>query len=101
MVRQKEIPRDTLESARLNSIEAVAMVEKFFPSSALAIQMHLLVHIVDEVQVAGTVHSRWMFFLERFMKTLKGFVCQRSRLEESMVMGWLVQESWFTSQSSL
>ena len=64
-ISQKEIPRDTLESARLNSLEAVAMVEKFFPSSVLTIQMHLLLHIVDEVQVAVTVHSRWMFFLER------------------------------------
>ena len=68
------------------------MVEKFFPTSLLTIQMHLLVHVVDEVAVAGIVHSRWMFFLERFMKTLKGFVRQRARLEESMSEGWLIQE---------
>lgn len=92
-ISQKEIAKDTLESARLNSLEAVAMVEKHFPSSVLTIQMHLLVHIVEEVRVAGTVHSRWMFFLERFMKTLKGFVRQRARPEGSMAMGWLVQES--------
>ena len=69
------------------------MVEKYFPSSVLTIQMYLLVHIVEEVRVAGTIHSRWMFFLERFMKTLKGFVRQRARPEGSMAMGWLVQES--------
>lgn len=34
-----------------------------------------------------------MFFLERFMKTLKGFVRQRARPEGSMAEGWLVQES--------
>lgn len=89
----KEIRKDTLEAARLNSIEVSCMVEKFFPTSVLTIQMHLLVHIVDEVAVAETVHSRWMFFLERFMKTLKGFVHQRARPEGSMEEGWLVQES--------
>ena len=55
--------------------------------------MHLLVHVVEEVLVAGTAHSRWMVFLKRFMKTLKGFVCQGARLEGSMAEGWLVQES--------
>ena len=34
-----------------------------------------------------------MFFLEQFMKTLKGFVHQRARPEDSMAEGWLVQES--------
>ena len=92
-ISRKEIGRDTIEAARLNSIEAVTMAEKYFPTSILTIQLHLLVHVVDEVAVAGIVHSRWMFFLERFMKTLKGFVRQRARPEGSMAMGWLVQES--------
>ena len=48
---------------------------------------------MDEVEIAGTVHARWMFFLERFMKTLKGFVRQRAQPEGSMAEGWLVQES--------
>ena len=69
------------------------MVERFSPSSILTIEMHLLVHVVDEVAIAGTVHSRWMFFLERFMKTLKGFVHQRACPEGSMAEGWLIQES--------
>ena len=34
-----------------------------------------------------------MVFLERFMKTLKGFVRQKARPEGSMAKGWLVQES--------
>ena len=92
-ISSKEIRKDSIDAARLNSIEAVCMVEKYFPTSILTIQMHLLVHMVDEVAVAGTVHSRWMFFLERFMKILKGFARQRARPEGSMAEGWLVQES--------
>ena len=68
-------------------------MEEHFPTSILTIQVHLLVHLVDEVEIAGTVHARWMFFLERFMKTLKGFVRQRARPEGSMAKGWMVQES--------
>ena len=48
-ISSKEIRRDSIDAARLNSIEAVCMVEKYFPTSILTIQMHLLVHVVDEV----------------------------------------------------
>ena len=47
----------------------------------------------SRVAIAGIVHSRWMFFLKRFMKTLKGIACQRARPEGSMDEAWLVQES--------
>ena len=69
------------------------MIEKYFPPSMLTIQVHLMVHVVDEVEMAGTVHCRMMFFLEHFMKMLKGFVRQRARPEGSMAEGWIVQES--------
>ncbi|RYA56895.1 hypothetical protein DD596_25380 [Enterobacter cloacae complex sp. 4DZ3-28B] len=92
-ISQKEINVDSIPFAKLNAAELVCMFEKHFPTTMLTIQVHLLVHIVDEVEIAGTVHSRWMFFLERFMKTLKGYVRQKARPEGSMAEGWLVSES--------
>lgn len=92
-ISQKEIKKSTIDENRINAAEALCMLEKHFPTSILTIQVHLMIHIVDEVAIAGIVHSRWMFFLERFMKTLKGFVRQRARPEGSMAEGWLVQES--------
>ena len=47
-----------------------------------------------EIALCRAVHPRWMFFLERFLKTLKGFVRQRAHLEGSMAKGWLVHESF-------
>ncbi len=92
-ISQKEIKTTSIDSARNNAIELVCMIEKYLPPSMLTIQVHLLVHVVDEIEMAGTVHCRWMFFLERFMKTLKGFVRQKARPEGSMAEGWIVQES--------
>lgn len=93
-ISQKEIKIASIESARKNVAELVCMIEKYFPPSMLTIQVHLLVHVIDEVEMAGTMHYRWMFFLEHFMmKTLKGFVRKRAHPEGNMVEGWLVQES--------
>ena len=74
-------------------IKIVCMIEKTFPTSILTIQFHLLAHLVDKVGVAGVANTWWMFYLERFMKILKGFVRQKARPEGSMAKGWLVQES--------
>lgn len=90
----KEIDKSSLSNARTMAVEAVCLIEEAFPRSILSSQLHVVVHLIDEIAICGVVHSRWMFFLERFLKTLKGFVRQRARPEGSMAEGWLVQESF-------
>ena len=70
----KEIKLDEIDKWRLESLEIVCSIKELFPTSILDIQVHLLIHLVDEVELADTVHTRWMFYLERFMKALKGYV---------------------------
>eukprot|EP00249_Psilotum_nudum_P018747 c26943_g1_i4 orf=82-462(+) len=81
------------EKMRIESIELLCLMEKELPTSFFNVQEHLLIHLVDEIAVVGVLSSRWMFFFERYMKVLKGFVRQKARLEGSMVEGWLVYES--------
>ena len=68
-------------------IEASILIEEAFPRSIITSQLHLVVHLVDEIAIFGVVHSRWMLFLECFLNNLKGFVQQRAHLEGSMVEG--------------
>ena len=81
------------EEKKREIVEIMTMLEKEMPTSFFDIQVHLLVHLVDEVKLTGVVSSRWMFFVERYMKTLKDFVRQRAQPEASMAEGWLVYES--------
>ena len=66
---------------RISAIEIVCMIEKAFPTNILSTQIHILVHVVDEMAIAGIVHTQWMFYLEQFMKTLKAFGRQKARPE--------------------
>ena len=50
------------------------MFEKELSTSFMDLQVHLLMHLVDEVELVGVVSYHWIFFLERYMKKLKGFV---------------------------
>ena len=70
-------------------------MEKELPISFFDIQVHLLIHLVDEIELAGVVSTRWMFWVERFMCVLKKFVRQRARPEGSMAEGWLYKECMY------
>ena len=70
-------------------------MEKELPTSFFDIQVHLLIHLVDEIELAGVVSARWMFWAERFMGVLKGYVRQKARPEGSMVEGWMLEECMY------
>ncbi len=69
---------------RVIAAEVVCKLEKAFPASFFDCQVHLQVHLVDEIAIAGPVHCRWMYWLERYMAVLKGYVCNHARMEGSM-----------------
>ncbi|MCO5577210.1 hypothetical protein L7F22_031035 [Adiantum nelumboides] len=70
-------------------------MEKELPTSFFDIQVHLLIHLVDEIELAGVVSAQWMFWAERFMRVLKGCVRQKARPEGSMVEGWMLEECMY------
>jgi hypothetical protein len=82
----------SLETAQVSAVEAVCLLEDTFPQSILTSQVHLLVYIIQDKAIYSPISSRWMFFLERFMKTLKDFVRQNAWPEGSMSEGWLIQK---------
>jgi hypothetical protein len=53
----------------------LSLLEKKFPPSFFDIMTHLLLHVVDELDVYGLVHNKWMYIMEQMMKVLKGYVC--------------------------
>jgi len=59
------------------------------------LQVHLLIHLVDDIEMAGVVSTRWMLFFERYMRTLKRYVRQKARPEGCMVEGYVLNEAFF------
>jgi hypothetical protein len=72
--------------------ESLALLEIEFLPSFFDIMTHLSYHLVDELDLCGLVTARWMYPVERYMKTLKGYVWNMARLEASMAEGYLKEE---------
>ena len=80
-ITSKEIAmsKGLFEEKKREIAKIMTLLKKEMATSFYDVQVHLLVHLVDEVKVAGVVFGRWMFFVERYMKTLKDFVRQRAQ----------------------
>ena len=72
--------------------ESMALVEMEFPLAFFDIMTHHLYHLVRELDLCGSVLARWMYPVERYMKTLKSHVRNMARPEACMAEGYLKDE---------
>ena len=70
-------------------LQSMALLEIHFPPSFFDVMMYLLYHPVDDLDMCGHVSTRWMYPIERYMKTLKQYVANMARPEASMAEGYM------------
>jgi hypothetical protein len=73
----------------------MCLFETYMPPHSFDMMSHLLLHLLEEVELAGPVHNRWLYFFERYMKTLKFMIRLKNHPEGSMSEKNLAQESLF------
>ena len=85
---------DPSEIQALNAdvARSMALLEIHFPPSFFDVMTHLVYHLVDELDVCGPVACRWMYPIERYMKTLKEYVRNTARPEACMAEGYVRDE---------
>lgn len=91
--RAKVVDPSQHQSLMIDVAFTLCTLEIHFPPSFFDVMTHLMVHVMEEVDLCGPVHSRWMYPIERYLKTLKGFVRNMARPEASMAEGYLLDES--------
>jgi hypothetical protein len=52
----------------------MCMLEMTMPPVFFDIMMHLVLHLVEELDMASPIHTRWMYCVERLNKVLKGYL---------------------------
>ena len=62
----------------------MCLLERIFPPSFFDVMSHLPVHLVHQLDICGPVHTRWMYPMECYLETLKGFICQQAQPKGSM-----------------
>jgi hypothetical protein len=89
----REIKIAERDSDIIDAAEALCLLEKAFPPTFMDIMSHLMIHLVEELYICGPIHCRWMYPIERYMKTLKDYVRTYARPEASMAEGYAMTET--------
>jgi hypothetical protein len=52
----------------------IYMLEMVMPLSFFDVMTHLVIHLVEELNLCGPIHIRWMYCIKWMNKVLKGYV---------------------------
>ena len=88
----KSVDPSSMETLFEDIAETLCMLEKVFPPSFFDVMSHLPVHLVQQLDICNSVHSRWMHPMERHLKKLKGYNRQHAQPEGSMAKAYIIEE---------
>ena len=84
-------------STMTNQMEKITttmcMLEKVFPPPLFNVMFHLPIHLVQQLIVCGPLPARWMYPVERYLKTFKGNIRQCVQPEGSMARGCIMDDA--------
>ncbi len=63
-----------IDSLRLDVAISLSLLEMEFPPTFSDIMTHLVLHLVEELDIYRLMATTWMYLVERYMKTLKKYV---------------------------
>ena len=88
----KELEISEMEKLSKSIGETLCRLEMIFPPAFFDIMVHLPVHIAEEAKLGGPVSYRWMYPVERYLRTLKGYVRNKASPEGSIAEGYISEE---------
>jgi hypothetical protein len=76
-----------------NVVTTLCMLEMEMPLAFFDVMTHLVLHVVEELDVCHLVSTRWMYCIERMNKVMKGHVRCMQQPEGCMAEGYAMEVS--------
>ena len=84
-ISQKSISVKQLQRLQEEIVVKLCELEMYFPPAFFEVMVHLCVHIVDDIINLGLTFLQSMMPFERMNGVIKGFVCNMSHPNASIV----------------
>jgi len=89
----KEVRSTNKHDMMQDVIMAMCVLTKEFSITFLNIMTHLPLHLVQQLFTCGLMHYRWMYPIERYMKSLKDYVQTLSHPKDSIAEGYRLDDT--------
>jgi hypothetical protein len=88
----KELVQTDMDKLSSSIAKTLCKLEMIFPPAFFDIMMHLPVNLAEEDKFGGLVCYRWMYPIERYLRTLKGYVRNKAHPEGLIAEGYILEE---------
>ncbi|XP_012833478.1 PREDICTED: uncharacterized protein LOC105954353 [Erythranthe guttata] len=88
----KKLRVDDVQKMEKDIVEILCNFEMIFPPAFFDVMVHLAVHLQREALLGGPIQYRWIYPIERYLGTLKGYVRNKARPEGSIAEAYIVNE---------
>ncbi|XP_074323434.1 uncharacterized protein LOC141660353 [Apium graveolens] len=86
------VTKTDLEIMEKTVIKALCLLEMIFLQSWFDSMEHLVVHLAEEIRLAGSAYWHWMYPIERLLGKLKQKVDNKARVEGSIAERYMEEE---------
>ena len=88
----KELSVDVIKGLEKTAPVLLCKLEKVFPPGFFVPMQHLIVHLPYEARMGGPQQYRWMYPVERVLKTVRKKCRNKARPEASIAQAYVVEE---------
>jgi len=92
-LHSRNIRIDALELLRDKIPTILCDLEKIYPHAFFDVMVNLAIHLPDEALLRSPVQYGWMYPIERWLGTFKGYVRNRARPEGSIAEAYIATEA--------
>jgi hypothetical protein len=85
-------PRD-FQALKDDVATTLSLLEWELLATFFDIMIHLTLHVVEELDVCGLVHAKWMYPIEQALKMFKTYLRNRARPKASMVERYIYDKT--------
>ena len=86
------ITRSDLDLMTKSVIRALCLLETIFPQTWFDSMEHLVIHLAEEIRLAGPAYWHWMYPIERLLGKFKQKVGNKARVEGSIAERYMEEE---------
>jgi hypothetical protein len=84
----KIVDPTTMEDLKQDVVLTLMLLEWELPLSFFDVMTPFLVHLMEELEFCGLVHTLWMYPIECYLKALKRFVRNKVRPKGNLAKGY-------------
>ncbi len=89
----KVVNQNEINALRIFVVETLCMLEVWFPPTFFDLVTHLVIHLVDALEICESVAPHWCYPIERYLNVLKKYVRNKANPKGCIAFGYIYDEA--------